>query len=143
MRIRSIHPRYLDSKWLVALRRETLLAKHVLEWKTIWYKQHPQLDRFKAVSSPLGSINQYLSVIFDEATSRGYTFSKEKIDWEFIPTNLSVTEGQLAYERTHLLHKLKNRDLARYNLYIKEEIFECNPMFEVVSGDVESWEVIK
>ena len=31
MRIWSIHPKYLDTKGLVALWRETLLAKHVLE----------------------------------------------------------------------------------------------------------------
>ena len=34
MRIWSLHPKYLDPKGLVALWRETLLAKHVLEGKT-------------------------------------------------------------------------------------------------------------
>ncbi|HLV23351.1 MAG TPA: pyrimidine dimer DNA glycosylase/endonuclease V [Moheibacter sp.] len=31
MRIWLLHPKYLDAKGLVALWRETLLAKHVLE----------------------------------------------------------------------------------------------------------------
>jgi hypothetical protein len=47
MRLWSIHPKYLDAKGLVALWRETLLAKHVLEGKTKGYKNHPQLNRFK------------------------------------------------------------------------------------------------
>ena len=37
MRIWSLHPKYLDTKGLVALWREALLAKHVLEGKTIGY----------------------------------------------------------------------------------------------------------
>ena len=48
MRIWSIHPKYLDTKGLVALWRETLLAKNVLEEKTKGYKYHPQLIRFKS-----------------------------------------------------------------------------------------------
>jgi hypothetical protein len=47
MRIWSIHPKYLDIKGLVALWREALLAKHVLEGRTKGYRNHPQLDRFK------------------------------------------------------------------------------------------------
>ena len=43
MRLWSIHPKYLDAKGLVALWRETLLAKHVLEGKTKGYKNHRNL----------------------------------------------------------------------------------------------------
>jgi len=39
MRLWTIHPKYLDAKGLVALWRETLLAKHVLEGKTPGYKK--------------------------------------------------------------------------------------------------------
>jgi len=70
MRIWSLHPKYLDSKGLVALWRETLLAKHVLEGKTKGYKNHPQLNRFKAMKKPVEVINQYLSEIFIEAINR-------------------------------------------------------------------------
>ena len=41
MRIWSIHPKYLDTKGLVTLLRETLLAKNVLKDKTKMYKNHP------------------------------------------------------------------------------------------------------
>jgi hypothetical protein len=56
MRLWSIHPKYLDTKGLVALWRETLLAKHVLEGKTKGYKNHPQLNRFKKSEKPLDAI---------------------------------------------------------------------------------------
>jgi len=59
MRIWSLHPKYLDTKGLVALWRETLLAKHVLEGKTKGYKNHPQLNRFKEAA---GSAGLYKSI---------------------------------------------------------------------------------
>jgi len=46
MRIWSLHPKYLDTKGLVALWRDALLARHVLQGKTTGYKNHPQLNRF-------------------------------------------------------------------------------------------------
>jgi len=46
MRIWSLHPKYLDAKGLVALWRDALLARHVLQGKTTGYKNHPQLNRF-------------------------------------------------------------------------------------------------
>ena len=47
MRLWSIHPKYLDSKGLIACWREGLLAQKVLLGETKGYKNHPQLDRFK------------------------------------------------------------------------------------------------
>src|SRR6187549_2912202 len=98
MRIWSLHPKYLDTKGLVALWRETLLAKHVLEGKTKGYKNHPQLNRFKTTKAPLDSINQYLSEVYTEASRREFNFDKNKINWNFKKIKLSVTKGQLSYE---------------------------------------------
>ena len=70
MRIWSLHPEHLDTKGLVALWRETLLAKHVLEGKTKGYKNHPQLNRFKALQNPANAINAYLAEIYHEAERR-------------------------------------------------------------------------
>jgi hypothetical protein len=107
MRLWSIHPKYLDAKGLVALWRETLLAKHVLEGKTKGYKNHPQLNRFKKSENPLDSINSYLAVIHQEAQSRQYNFDKQKVDWNFRPASLQVTKGQIEYESHHFLSKIK------------------------------------
>src|SRR4051794_29892144 len=113
MRIWSLHPKYLDTKGLVALWRETLLAKHVLEDKTKGYRNHPQLNRFKKCSAPLQAINYYLSVVFKEAEQRGYAFDKTKIEWNFEICKVPVTTGQIEYEVQHLKTKLQKRDPSR------------------------------
>lgn len=67
MRIWTIHPKHIDSKGLVALWRETLLAKNVLEGKTKGYKNHPQLYRFKLTSHPLNycEISIYITTLLN------------------------------------------------------------------------------
>lgn len=142
MRIWSIHPKYLDSKGLVALWRETLLAKKVLEGKTKGYKHHPQLDRFKKSPYPVDAINQYLKVVYEEAKSRNYNFDKDKIIPYFRAITITVTIGQLEYETRHLLNKLKVRDIDKYRELKNLKIFEPHPMFKVVEGDIEPWEII-
>src|SRR3954464_11636992 len=98
MRIWSLHPKYLDAKGIVALWRETLLAKHVLEGKTKGYKNHPQLNRFKNSEHPVDLINQYLSDVYHEAKARNFNFDKSKINWEFKKRKVPVTRGQVEYE---------------------------------------------
>jgi len=142
MRIWSVHPKYLDTKGLVALWRETLLAKHVLEGRTKGYRNHPQLIRFKQSDHPLDRINQYLATVYEEATRRGYTFDKEKIDWNFSSSLMKVTSGQLQYEKEHLLRKLNVRDPQRSDLVKAISKIDPHPMFKVVKGGIEAWEII-
>ena len=71
MRLWSIHPKYLDSKGLVALWREGLLAQNVLLGNTKGYKNHPQLIRFKKTNNQSAAIASYLRSVADEADSRG------------------------------------------------------------------------
>ncbi len=54
MRLWSLHPMYLDARGLVALWREALFARMVLQGQTRGYRQHPQLARFRAHPDPLG-----------------------------------------------------------------------------------------
>ncbi len=142
MRIWSLHPKYLDTKGLVALWRETLLAKHVLEGKTKGYKNHPQLNRFKAYPNPLHAINYYLSEVYNEATARNYNFSKEKIDWTFKPCTLTVTKGQFEYEAKHLFNKLKLRDKKKYKEVKAQTNLQAHPIFKIIKGDIEEWEIL-
>lgn len=142
MRIWSIHPKYLDTKGLVALWRETLLAKHVLEGRTKGYKNHPQLNRFKETKKPVEAINQYLAEVYNEARSRGYNFDKEKIDWNFKAVKLTVTTGQMHYEIKHLLNKLQVRDPLRYNELKAKKKLENHSLFKVIEGEIESWEIV-
>lgn len=141
MRIWTIHPKYLDTKGLVALWRETLLAKNVLEGNTKGYKNHPQLLRFKESSDPLNNINYYLSEVFSEAWNRGYNFDRQKIDWSFSKQSISVTDGQVEYEKKHLLNKLQKRDPERYEVFKQMTFVEIHPLFNIVKGDVEKWEI--
>jgi len=142
MRIWSLHPKYLDTKGLVALWRETLLAKHVLEGKTKGYKNHPQLTRFKTSPNPLDAINYYLSEVYSEALKRGYNFDSNKIVWTFSKIKIPVTKGQVRYEMDHLFKKLQTRDPAQYLLLQASKEFETHALFEVIEGDIEEWEIL-
>ncbi len=141
MRIWSIHPKYLDTKGLVALWRETLLAKNVLEEKTRGYKNHPQLTRFKNSGNALPVINQYLAAVYEESLTRGYHFNKAKFNVNKEPVNLNVTIGQIEYEMQHLLKKLKTRDTERYYRLLKETNIDPHSLFKIVPGEIEEWEI--
>ena len=142
MRIWSVHPKYLDAKGIVALWRETLLAKNVLEGNTKGYKNHPQLIRFKSIEKPLEAINQYLAEVWDEATRRGYNFDRNKIDFDFKKIKIEVTTGQMQYEFNHLLKKLEQRDPERFNQFENLKMVDCAEIFEVKEGEIEKWEII-
>ena len=83
MRIWSLHPKYLDAKGLIALWRETLLAKNILEGKTIGYKNHPQLTGSNKQKDLLKQLINTLSEIYLESVKRNYNFDKQKINWHF------------------------------------------------------------
>lgn len=142
MRIWSLHPQYLDAKGLVALWRETLLAKHVLAGRTKGYRSHPQLLRFKRMPEPLHAIDRYLGVVHDEAVARGYRFDKAKIDPVPGPVGMRVTTGQMAFETAHLLRKLQQRDMARWETLRAVDRLAPHPLFRVVEGPVADWEVV-
>ena len=142
MRIWSLHPKYLDAKGLVALWRETLLAKHVLEGRTKGYTNHPQLNRFKEMKNPVDAVNHYLSEVYEEAGRRGYNFDREKINWKFSKKSIPVTDKQMVYETKHLLNKLKVRDEVKHKEVKKHKGLDPHPLFKVVEGEIEGWEVL-
>ena len=140
MRIWSFHPKYLDSKGLVALWRETLLAKKVFEGKTKGYLNHPQLNRFKTAKKPIDSINVYLESVWVEANKREYNFDVSKFERINDIDQIKVTTGQLNFEIGHLLKKLKSRDLKKFEENKRLVDFEIHPLFKLIEGEIESWE---
>jgi len=138
MRIWSLHPKYLDVKGLVALWRETLLAKNVLLGKTKGYKNHPQLIRIKRTEKPIDIINQYLLGVYKESQRRGYNFNKDKINCNFIASEISVTTGQIQYEKNHLLKKLEVRDKGRFYKLFRETEIQSHPLFKIVDREVDN-----
>ena len=140
MRLWSLHPGYLDIKGLVALWREGIMARNVLTGKTEGYKNHPQLERFKKQDDPVIAIDTYLLNVYIESKRRNYNFKRDRIGFKFLDSKMEVTDGQMLYEFKHLKRKLKIRDTERYNLLINLDFPKPNPVFEVVKGDIESWE---
>jgi len=140
MRLWSLHPRYLDGKGLVALWREGLLAQAVLRGKTRGYMHHPQLARFREDRAPRATIARYLNAVADEATVRGYAFDRARLGQRRGTRRLTVTEGQLMLEWSHLLRKLKARAPEHHAHWRGIIRPEPHPLFRVVSGDVAPWE---
>jgi hypothetical protein len=143
MRIWSIHPKYLDTKGLVASWREALLAKNVLLGKTKGYVNHPQLNRFKEIKDSINYINLYLNSLYEEALNRNYKFNKSKIGRFKKPRKfIFVNDGQLDYEFKHLQKKLRIRDKNKFKENEKIKQLEVNPIFKTKKGDIEDWERI-
>ena len=140
MRLWSLHPRYLDPQGIVALWRETLLAQAVLREQTRGYRNHPQLDRFKAHPAPLDAMSAYLQAIHAEATTRGYHFDASKIRPGAPAVPMTVTAGQMAYEWTHLMAKLQARNPALHEKWQHSKAFDPHPLFQVCPGELEPWE---
>lgn len=142
MRVWSLHPEHLDAKGLVACWRETLLAQKVLRGLTDGYRNHPQLTRFRATDDPVAAVATYLHGVADEADRRGYRFDRTRVVEAADPTlRMTVTEGQVAHEWQHLLTKLEVRDVARHQALLGVEP-RVHPLFVVVPGPVEAWEVL-
>jgi len=140
MRLWSIHPRYLDPQGLVALWRETLLAKAVLRGETRGYIHHPQLARFKGHPYPRSAMNSYLAVIHDDATRRGYNFNRSKVGPVREVVSIAVTSGQLAYEWHHLQRKLAVRSPDVLSHWVNVAVPDCHPLFRRRPGPIASWE---
>ena len=143
MRLWTVHPGHLDRAGLLALWREGLLAQKVLKGETRGYRHHPQLSRFKAVADPVGAIAAYLHAVREEATARGYRFDKEKIAAADYDARIPCTRGQLLYEWHHLLEKVRQRDAVKYRELINLEVPQAHPLFRLVEGGIEAWEVLK
>jgi hypothetical protein len=139
MRLWSIHPGYLDRQGLVALWRESLLAKKVLTGKTKGYRNHPQLDRFRSSHDPLKAIDYYLYEVWREAGRRGYRFDRRKIGRPGRPRKIIVHLSQLEYEYRHLCQKIKARRSNKSNPP-KPALIKTHPIFKSLPGPVEPWE---
>jgi hypothetical protein len=142
MRLWTLHPKYLDSRGLVALWREALLAQAVLRGETRGYRHHPQLTRFREQPRPKASIAAYLSEVHAEAERRGYAFDESKIRGARSTMTIATTRGQLAYEWTHLTRKLRQRQPAWLRRIRPTSEPNAHPIFQVKPGPVESWETV-
>ncbi|MDO8789670.1 MAG: pyrimidine dimer DNA glycosylase/endonuclease V [Sulfuritalea sp.] len=143
MRLWTLHPRYLDSRGLVALWREGLLAQAVLGGQTRGYTHHPQLRRFVDAPWPMAAIATYLHGVQSEATVRGYRFNAAKIVSDRSAAPIVVSRGQLGYEWAHLVAKLRVREPSWLEQFVTLPEPEPHPLFQLVPGPVAEWEVTR
>jgi hypothetical protein len=142
LRIWTLHPQYLDPQGLVAVWRESLLARAVLRGETRGYRHHPQLHRFQRLSAPRSAINSYLAGILSEAQSRGYSFDSRKIGPVRCHVRIVSTDGQLQYEWEHLMQKLRVRSPGHYRRLRGVRCPKPHPLFQISAGPAEPWERI-
>lgn len=140
MRLWTFHPRYLDSKGLVAVWREALLAQKVLLGQTKGYRNHPQLVRFRAQADPLAAIATFLEAVAIEAQNRGYRLDVSKIGAGRFNGQIEETEGQVRHEWHHLLGKIQQRAPDLYAQWKDVDLPRPHPLFTIVPGDVREWE---
>ena len=143
MRLWTIHPKHLDSKGLVALWREGLLAQKVLQGRTRGYRHHPQLLRFQSVRDPAAALASYLTVVHAESVRRGYQFDPSRIGAKRFRGQIAETKGQLLYEWKHLKRKLAMRDRLRYRANRSVSVPEHHPLFRLIEGKVQHWEKLR
>jgi len=146
MRLWTLHPRYLDSRGLVSLWREALLAQAALAGKAGSFGSHPQLARFRQARSAKDAIRSYLLAIHAESLRRGFRFTLERIDGSGEQGArdagvLVVTRGQLDYEWEQLRDRLRKRSPAALLKTSEPFCPDPHPLFQVVRGPVAAWEV--
>jgi hypothetical protein len=130
----------LDGQGLLALWRQGLLALNVLSGSARGYKNHPQLDRFKAHKDPIGAITAYLQAVKDEMINRGYRPNLDKLAPIYSAKPIPVKFGQIEFEFEHLRKKVCARSPG---FWPSEFMVELHPMFVVTVGkvgDIEDWE---
>ncbi|MGE5698952.1 MAG: pyrimidine dimer DNA glycosylase/endonuclease V [Deltaproteobacteria bacterium] len=140
MRLWTLHPKYLDSKGLVALWREALLAQAVLRGQTKAYERHPQLIRFRQSRTPIKGIAAYLRIVHSEGIRRGFKFDVGKIARGGRVECMPVTRGQIKYEWDHFMSKLLKRDPQKFNELKSVRKIDPHPLFKIIQGGVENWE---
>jgi hypothetical protein len=140
MRLWSLHPKYLDARGLVTLWREALLAQAVLRGQTRGYRWHPQLQRFRAHRAPIAAVSLYLDALYREACSRGYAFDRGKFRATSKRLLLPASSGQIEYEWSHLLRKLRQRSAHTWRALAAIRMPQPHPLFKARAGPIESWE---
>jgi hypothetical protein len=107
------------------------------------YRHHPQLTRFQQAAEPLDAIATYLYHVYEEACRRGYRFNRAKIAEHQSAILIPTTEGQLHYEWEHLKLKLQARAPEKYKELAAVQEPVPHPLFSIVAGPVEPWEIQK
>ncbi len=104
------------------------------------------MDRFKSHEDSVAAIGFYLLKVHKEASCRSYRYDKSKIvDIIEDVSRIEITDGQLFHEKRILMERLSRRTPQKYDeLMVRErdeDVPTPHPLFTVVEGDVEPWEI--
>ena len=113
----------------------------MMQGRTVGYRNHPQLARFKALRDTAAAAATYLAGLHAEAQRRGYRFDATKIGPGRVRLRTAATRGQLRYEWEHLKRKLRTRNPAKHRELQALKQPMAHPLFEIVPGEVERWEI--
>jgi hypothetical protein len=114
----------------------------VLHGRTVGYRHHPQLERFRSCSAPQAAIDVYLEGVHVESIARGYDFDRSKFRRAVLRRRIAVTVGQLDYEWNWLMSKLRKRNPALYRRHRLTVQPEVHPLFCLRPGPVAGWEKV-
>jgi hypothetical protein len=89
---------------------------------------------------PVAVIDRYLDAVCGEAEARGYRFDRGKLGAIRPGLRLPASDGQLAYEWSHLLAKLQVRDPGRHAAWRNVHPPDPHPLFDLSPGPIASWE---
>lgn len=130
------------AQWREGLGAQTSLRAWYFGDSTVGYQNHPQLERFKTCENPLGALHYYLLNTYSDSLVRKYKFNVSKLivpdDTAYV--HIPLHEGQLDYEIERLRGKIEKR--APEELWRLEEKRESAYIFQLVDGDVETWEKV-
>jgi hypothetical protein len=76
----------------------------------------------------------------ENSVKRGFNFNKNKINPDFVPTRLPVTDKQIKFELKHLLSKLETRDPEQFQKLSRKRKITVHPLFRIIDGEIEPWE---
>ena len=112
----------------------------MLRGTTRGYRNHPQLQRFRAQPSPVSAIAAYLRAVNAEAVQRGYRFDAGKIASGGTAPLIDVPQGQLDFEWRHLIAKLEARAPAWREALGTPHPPAPHPLFRTIPGGIADWE---
>ena len=152
MRLWSLNPAYLDDASLRELWDDCMRAKKQMERLTEYpngSRPHPQLLRFFRTPGPLGAFSDYMWGVLDAIAQRGLYCGAQRKNAIPRPRSgshmyMSVTAGQMEIETWLYGAKLvKERGNGeKYVQFWSIPEPQPHPLFQIVRGAVERWEMM-
>ena len=98
------------------------------------YRQHPRIERFRALASPVGFLAEYLRAVHAESVERGYRFDASRTMPERAVGRIDVPCGQLEFEWGHRRRKTDARAPDWRDMVMTTAVALPHPLFRVVTG---------